>query len=169
MTIAFEVLPGLPGTGPLPEQFTTHGGTHREGFVVRVTPEAGAPWVGNFQRIAAHYLSAVFLHPDRKRLVIVAGGLPYLVDPATRAMVGTYRMPVEQAIESIYGLILATSIEVVVIDERGHWTSPRVALDGIRGLHLDGRMLVGEGWAGSDDWTPIRIDVEARQVLASAY
>jgi len=47
----FRMLPGLPATGPWPEQFSANGrGTHREGFVVEFLPEMAPAWVGNFQR-----------------------------------------------------------------------------------------------------------------------
>ena len=47
--MVFEILTGLPGTGPWPEQFSATGlGTHSEGFVVRFVPDHGEAWIGNF-------------------------------------------------------------------------------------------------------------------------
>jgi hypothetical protein len=68
MAPSFELLAGLPGDGPYPEQFTVMGGTHREGFVVRVIPDRASPWVGNIQ---PGYLAVtrVVPHPDGRTLL----------------------------------------------------------------------------------------------------
>ena len=166
---SFEILPGLPATGPYPEQFSTHGGTHREGFVVRVVPGCGAPWVGNFQGNGSSFRSAVFPHPDGHRLIVIARGIAYIVDPDTRRLIEAFGCPLEEAIETQIGLILATCCEIIIVDAGGRWNSPRVALDGIKDLHFAGTRLTAKGWfAGDEPWKPIEIDVATHQVLASA-
>lgn len=56
-----RILPGLPGVGSLPLQFSATGqGMHREGLVVEFgDDEEGGRWVGNFQPGCTR-LSAVF-------------------------------------------------------------------------------------------------------------
>ncbi|MGO9227828.1 MAG: hypothetical protein ACLQKA_01260 [Bryobacteraceae bacterium] len=61
----FRVLPGLPATGPWPEQSSaSNRGTRRGGFVVEFSPAEKPTWAGNFQPGAARY-SAVLPHFDR--------------------------------------------------------------------------------------------------------
>src|SRR5437879_2745089 len=68
----FRVLPGLPTSGPWPEQFSSTGqGMHREGFVVEFSPEGKPPWVGNFQPGMTGY-SAVLQHLDGTSLIVIA-------------------------------------------------------------------------------------------------
>jgi len=82
----FEVLPGLSGVGPYPEQFSATGkGTHREGFVVRFHPHLSESWVGNFQSVL-HGFTGVLLHPDGRTVIVVSGGQAYHVDPETRKL-----------------------------------------------------------------------------------
>jgi hypothetical protein len=86
MKATFEILAGLPATGPYPEQFSSDGrGTHQEGVVVRVSPPNGTPWIGNFQRGGSGF-SGAFPHPDGVSLIVIAGGEGYVVDPETRAL-----------------------------------------------------------------------------------
>jgi hypothetical protein len=85
MAPSFEVLPGLPGDGPYPEQFTTMGGTHREGFVVRVIPDHASPWVGNFQP-GYGGISRVVPLPDGRTLLAFSRGLLYPIDPESRSL-----------------------------------------------------------------------------------
>jgi len=166
----FEILAGLPGTGSYPEQFSTHGETYREGFVVRIIPAVGEPWVGNFQPFSrSPYLSAVFSHPDRSNLVVVAGGTAYLVDPETRNLLDIVGRCVREGVESIGRLALATDSTIIVLDRNGQWVSPPVACDGIQDLQLVGDRLTATGWFADDEpSSPIEIDLSTRQVLSSA-
>jgi len=43
----FEILPGLPSSGP-PALYFTERGKFSEGVVVRFYPKRSEPWVGNF-------------------------------------------------------------------------------------------------------------------------
>jgi hypothetical protein len=60
---SFEILPGLPPYGPPAEAFPGNYGKHREGFVVRFTPDEGESWAGNFQP-GARGCDGVFAHPN---------------------------------------------------------------------------------------------------------
>lgn len=67
-----EVLPGLPGSGTLPCQFHFEGqSTHSEGLVLKVTPDHGETWIGNFQR-GDSGLSGAFGHPLDTSVIAIA-------------------------------------------------------------------------------------------------
>jgi hypothetical protein len=168
---SFEVLPGLPATGPYPEQFTTHGGTHREGFVARFSPEQGESWVGNFQPgFGSRYLSGVFEHPDATRYVVVSGGQAYVVDPETRKAIETFGANIGVAVRDERRLVFGTDTEAIVIERSKRSVSPRLAWDGIASLKLEGDRLIGEGFdALNDEWRPIELDLTNQVVLKSAY
>jgi hypothetical protein len=169
VAVSFEILPGLPATGPYPEQFSRHGGTHREGFVVRVVPEFGEPWTGNFQGDGYAQRSAVFHHPDGRHLIVVARGVAYVVDPATRRLSDTFSCQLEEAIETDARVVLATGCEIIEVSPVGRWTSPQVSLDGIKDLRLDGDRVHASGWlAGDEPLRPIEIDLATHEVLSSA-
>ncbi|WP_242342077.1 hypothetical protein [Anaeromyxobacter terrae] len=171
MRWSFEILPGLPGTGPYPEQFTTSGATHREGFVVRFTADQGESWVGNFQRgSGGRYLSAVFEHPTMARFFVISGGQAYVIDPSMRRCVETFGPDVREGVRNERRLVLATDTEAIVVEPLGTWVSERLAWDGIADLELEGDRLRGLGMdAINDEWRPIEVDLQTHAVLASAY
>lgn len=170
MAASFEILPGLPGTGRYPEQFSTHGGTHREGFVVRVRPADGEPWVGNFQPAYTSFLSAVLPHPDADALIVVSGGIAYVVDPATRRLLDGFGGAIRGAARDDRRLAFATDTEVILLEAGARWVSPRLAWDGIEELALVGDRLTAVGLDASDDtWRPIELDLRDRRVLQTAY
>jgi hypothetical protein len=84
---SFEILSGMPASGPYPEQFTLGTrSTHGEGFVLRVIPDDAESWVGNYQRGGSGY-DAVHFHPNGSALIIVAGGQAYVVEPRSRRLI----------------------------------------------------------------------------------
>jgi len=170
MTATFVILPGLPGEGPYPEQFTKAGGTHREGLVVQIVPESGKPWVGNFQ--PGHgALTRVLADPGGGLLLVIAEGLLYTVNPETRRLVGPPVDAIARACQSAGWTALASFTEFVVVGPDGErWQTPRVAWDGIEDLRIEGNRLSARGWnAILEQWEPIEIDLETHQVLKHAF
>lgn len=170
MAPSFEVLPGLPATGPYPEQFTTRGGTHREGFVVRIVPDRAAPWVGNFQP-GIGGISRVALHPDGKTLFVVAGGLAYPVDPESRTLVSP---AVDDYIQDICvvgeRLVLVGWSELTVVGPGlRRWRTPPLASDGITDLCAEGDTLLATGWDECGEVRrQIELDLRERTVVMRA-
>jgi hypothetical protein len=170
MAPSFEVLPGLPATGPYPEQFSTKGGTFREGFVVRVIPDRTAPWVGNFQP-GGGGISRVVSHPDGRTLLVISRGLAYPVDPESRSLVSP---ATEDCIQEVCVLgeqlaLVGWSELTLLGPESRRWKSPPVATDGIKDVRIEGATLLASGWNGLDEgWQPIEIDLRTGTVVASA-
>jgi len=82
---SFQVLLGLPPYGPMAKPFPTSGyGAFRQGLVVQFESETIGTWVGNFQAGLTTF-SGAYEHPDARRVVVVAGGAVYTVDPDTQA------------------------------------------------------------------------------------
>ncbi len=168
----FRVLPGLPATGPLPEQFSDSGqGKHREGFVVEFEPSDGASWIGNFQPGYAQGYSQVILHPDGQRLLVIAGGTAYVVDPETRELIATFGGGVEIVLadEERHQLIIGNGLWFEAVTASGmRWRSRRLSWDGIQNVRIDGSALRGEAWNLSD-WSEFTVDLQTGDVVGSSY
>ncbi len=159
----FRILEGLPATGDLPIQFSATGmGMHSEGLVIAFSSESsGESWVGNFQRGLSNFDDAV-RHPNGVDVIVVAGGEAYVVNPATHSLQENFGGAFETISEvpDAKYLIFGTSTDFVAVGPAGRvWRSERIALDGVRSLHLDGLTLKGEADNGFDKWLPFSVDV----------
>jgi hypothetical protein len=169
----FEVLPGLPGFGPIPEQFTATGhGTHSEGFVVRFNPRSSDRWVGNFVSGFAGYTGA-FIHPDGRTAIIISGGQAYHVDPATRSLLRHFGGGITEAIVDANRnlLILSDGIRLWALDRSGQrWETERLSWDGTRGLRIEGQVVAGEAYDPmGDKWVPFAVSLETGKVNGGSY
>ncbi len=160
----FEVLPGLPGVGPIPEPFTATGqGTHREGFVIRFFPRTSKSWVGNFQGGLGSF-DGLFLHPDARTVIIVSRGQAYHVDPNSRTLLRHFGGCITTVIQNaeLGLLILADWTHLWAVDSTGQrWVSERVSMDGIRNLRIESSSVTGEAFDPSGDkWYPFSVSLE---------
>lgn len=167
------ILPGLPGQGDAPKQFTQGSKrTHSEGLVVAFSGIA-ASWIGNFQRgIGA--CSDALPHPDGRHAIVVASGQGYVIDPVRRALVDSFgggiealwRIPSE-------GLVIFDNagIEFRAIGVSGwRWCTPRVSWDGFEDLALDERRLTGRAWdAVNEQWEPFAVDLRSGLMKGGAF
>jgi hypothetical protein len=78
--VRWEILPGLPGNGPVPKHFHTgHPTPWAEGFVVRFWNADGSEWVGNFEPWWSG-CSKLVDWPEANSIAVIAGGNFYLID-----------------------------------------------------------------------------------------
>jgi hypothetical protein len=169
--ITHEVLRGLPGHGAEPEQFSATGrGTHREGFVVQVTPPHGGSWIGNFQRGLKRFDSVIDL-PDEKRLIVVAGGVAYVIDAVERVCVRHFGSQIEQAWSTQDAVVFSNGIDFEAVGAAGEmlWRSRRVSWDGLRNLKMAGTTITGEAWRPADEWVPFLLDLSTGKAQGGAY
>ena len=160
----FEVLPGLPGVGPIPEPFSATGqGTHSEGFVVRFHPHTSESWVGNFQR-GEGSLDGVFLHPDGRTVIVVSRGQAYHIDPKNRAMLRHFGCCITGIVQDVSRglLVFADWTKLWAFDRTGQrWVSERIAIDGIRNLRIEPDSIGGEAFDPSGDkWYQFSVSLE---------
>jgi len=172
--MTFETLPGLPATGPVPEQFSPTGqGYFREGMVVRFTPDSGHPWVGNFQP-GMTGVNKVLPHPDGCRIVVVSGGQGYFVQPNShRAEVFSHG--------AIAGIHEAPELHILVIDQSGiwfealgaegiRWSTRRISWDGFRNVVITGNTLMGEAWTPIESaWVRFQVDMRTGGTIGGSY
>lgn len=158
----FVVLSGLPPYGPPAEPFSAVGhGTHREGYVVRFTDSRGGEWVGNFQPGLGGVSGAVD-HPDGRRVLVIAEGQGYVVDPDERASRHFFGGQVEHILlVPSLGVLIGNGLWFEAIGPGGSlWTSDRISWDGMQGLKIDGQQLTGESWDPlTNSWVPFELDL----------
>jgi hypothetical protein len=78
--VRYEVLPGLPGEGPMPKHFHLgHPTQWAAELVVRFWNEDGSNWVGNFQGLQ-DWSAKILLWPEASAVVVLAMDAFYLVD-----------------------------------------------------------------------------------------
>lgn len=156
----------------LPVPFSATGqGTHREGFVVRVVPADGDPWVGNFQG-GGGPLTTALRHPNGRSLVVVAAGQGYVVDASTRALEDKFGADLVSALEvqEPRTVVLVGLTDLKVIQGDGRWNTPRLSCDGFDNVHAEGQRIHGEAWEPGDDvYFPFTLDLVSRAVTGGSY
>jgi hypothetical protein len=168
----FEILDGLPPYGPLPLQFSSTGqGMHCEGLVVKFLPGEAEEWVGNFQ-LGLTSFRKVLAHPNQKHVVVVAGGKAYVVDPATRKLVTTFRGSIETATEvpTLKAILFSNGLWFELLGEGGLvWKTRRLSWDGMRNIEVGVLHVIGEGWRFDDTWHEFSLDLSSGEATGGAY
>ncbi len=158
----FEVLAGLPSTGPLPrwipESWRKSG---REGYVVRFFPSHGDAWVGNFKP-GIDSAFGVYPHPDGSRLLVVSGGDLYAVDVDT-GVVNEMDQWASQVLELSGSTDLVMELSGLAFYRLGAegvvWHTRRISWDGFRSVRIDDGEIRGEAWSIENEFVPFCVDV----------
>jgi hypothetical protein len=175
VTPEFEILAGLPSTGPLPawvpEGWRRSGG---EGFVVRFSTEREGEWTANFQLGGVEYFG-VAQHPNGREWLVVAGGNPYLVDKRTQfARRLDDFMPVSGIWPIIDSCDLLLELQGLAFlrlgPERVSWHSRRISWDGFQGVAVGRDAVTGHAWSpiGADPLHPFSVDLRSGRVSGGA-
>ncbi len=171
----WKVLDGLPAYGPMAEPFSATGqGTHCEGLVVRFNASTGE-WTGNFQR-GISSLDDIFEHPDGQHIVVVAGGMAYIVDVEGKRLVAHFGAGCIEHIINISGkdyVILSNGIRFEAMGPDGLlWRSRRISWDGMRNISLDETFICGEAYAPEGQngaWYSFELDVITGNFSGGSY
>jgi len=141
--------------------------------VVEIKPPKAAAWIGNFRRGLSNF-SAVYQHPDGERLFVVAGGQGYVIDPATRLLLGE----LGGAITGVWQLSDPPSL---LLDDQGIaferiglqgrlWRTRRLSWDGFKELTVTPDTISGLGWrAPGDTWESFTVDLHTGRTRGGAY
>jgi hypothetical protein len=144
-----EVMPGLPGTGPLPRQFTRTGHVHSEGLVVRVRLDGGEEWIGNFQS-GGGSLSGIWGIEGAAAFLVVAKGQGYWVNSEKPEVYQVVKMtPITdvRSIPELRILVLGGLTDIVAYGPEGKiWASGSVSWDGVRIVDANSTGITGIGW-----------------------
>lgn len=168
----FEILPGLSGSGPPAIPFPATNRGFSEGFVVRFMPSSSEPWTGNFQRGETRY-SNVHMHPDKRRIIVVAGGADYLVNPNNKSVEGQTSQDISFSLENLEQntVVFGDYIHFWAEDKDGRkWTTPRLSWDGINVKSVLNGILTAMCYSAVDEsWHEIMVDMESGDVTGFAF
>jgi hypothetical protein len=170
--VGFQVLAGLPGTGPPALAFPASNRGFSEGFIVEVCPPAGDPWIGNFAYgFTGH--NAVYHHPDGKRLIVIAGGQDYLIEPTTKRLVGETTSGISFSCElrTRQVIVFGNMIRFWAEGRQGRaWTTPRLSWDGFADIEVDGEVLTGKWYSAPyETWHEFRMDLATGKVAGPTF
>lgn len=167
----FEILPGLPSSGP-PALYFTERGKFSEGLVVRFYPKQSEPWIGNFVGGPTKY-NAVLDHPNGIDVIVVAGGDANVIDSENRQMRRHIAGHVDQTISvpSLGMVVFPNMTDFVAIAANNvEWRSQRISWDGFRNLKVLGNDLLGEAYTPLGDiWAPFKLDLLTGRCADSVY
>jgi hypothetical protein len=167
-----EELPGMPGEPPFPEQFAPPGAsTFREGYVLRFDDLDGGSWIGNFQKMGGSYYCTYLLLASGE-VVVVAGGLGYVVTVSSRGLVRTFGDDVMHVVPLEGGndflIISNTDVERHNARER-IWRSHRIAWDGIGRVEVSGSYLLGQARHFDESWHQFKLSLVTGTHEGGAY
>jgi len=170
-TWLLEILPGLPGTGSRPEQFSPDGQGHfREGIVVRFHFDSSF-WIGNFQRGFGKTNLAEQLNENFA--AVIAKGQAYFVEIKSRKCVDAFGPDIIWAmIDRKRGNLIAASFtDIVAKNENGLiWSSKRLSWDGFRSFSINGDIIAGEAYTPiGGEWLPFTVDMATGETTGGAY
>jgi len=147
--IRWEILPGLPGEGPVPKHFHLgHPTPWAEGFVVRFWNEDGIEWVGNFNKGVTPF-GSVLDFSEAEIIVVIASGACYFVPKTEPERYTTFGSGVKGALfdERRTLLILAhAGGDLAAYDRTGAtvWKHENLSAGGIRLKSCDGGIITAE-------------------------
>lgn len=145
----FEVNPELSGIGEEPLVFSRTGVGAGGGLLVRVMPNEGTPWLGQFQW-GDEGLTGVHRTPNDSLLCVIARGRAFLVDAfnprgATPAACEPVRL-VRRALAPKL-LLLADYTKIAAYGVTGlEWVSDPVSWDGVEITEIGDELLTGRAW-----------------------
>ena len=166
----YELLRGLPPYGDfalsIPDQW---GGGGKEGIVVRFG-DGDSAWVGNF-RPGFSGLTSVLPHPDRHRVIVLAEGDCWAVDPRLRAA----ELLAEGVADVLHvpstpDILLVDATAITRVGRAGvDWRTRRLSWDGLSGVTLAGSVVTGTAWdAIHDRECAFIVELETGDALAFA-
>jgi len=169
-----RILPGLPGDGPVPVQFSATGrGTHAEGQVVEFTLASSEKWIGNFQAGVGGVSTALADPHDRDHAIVVSGGQGYVVASARRELVRCFGGMITDLLllPDQRALLVGNGLWFERIEGgETRWRSRRVSWDGMANVRVEGDRLKGDAYDPMDDrWAPFELDLDTGEVLGGSY
>lgn len=155
MTKTYEILKGLPGTGPMyltVRSSNLYTSDYSEGFVVKFIKSNGEEWIANFN-LGFTQFNAVF-DLEHTNLLIIAGGLTYVMNPEHEIPATTFNTNYKGGFQVSNGcIILYDNSEITLFEKDGSfWISEQISLDGLRNISIKNNIVTGQYSDYSRDW-----------------
>lgn len=171
----FEILNGLPGTGPMYFRIPDIENTvYSEGFVVRFFKSDGTNWVANFQSGWTNF-NKVCDFPENETVIVIAGGNGYVMSPEENIPKFSFGLTIEQTLQTEDGsLICSDGLTILFFDNSNgeFWQSERISWDGIKDLLYSNGMLHGKSYDplnSTENWTDFSIDLKTKKISGGSF
>lgn len=171
----FAVLNSLPAYGPMHVSITDDGhGFWSEGVVVRFYKADGTDWVANFKP-GWTSKSEVFDFPQHDCVIVVAGGLAYVMNPESEKPITTFGLTINEIFQTADGgLVCANGISLLYLDSLtgDFYESERISWDGFKDLKLAGDVVSGKSYQPMSEgelWTDFSLNLKTREVIGGSY
>ncbi len=143
---SWQVLYELPDD-KLAIQFPRNPKDYSKDYTIRVIPNYGHEWIGNFHGIDDHYFSGVLPWPNNNYLCVVSRGIAYVVrgdDPDTYEELPIVPITDVHIIIDPLTIIFVTFTNITAYGENGFlWTTDRLAIDGIEIKEISNGIIFG--------------------------
>lgn len=143
-----------------------------EGFIVRFRSLSTEVWTGNFRCGDNHYRT-VHLHPDGKRIIVVAGGSDYLVNLETKSLEGHTSDNISFSCEvpNLKIIVFGDHIRFWAEGKDGRrWTTPRLSWDGFEEISIVKEYLMGRWYSAIEEtWQEFRLDLVSGGVTGPTF
>jgi hypothetical protein len=113
------------------------------------------------------------MHPDTKRIFVVAGGADYLINPNTKSVEGhtTQNISFSYDVPELNIVIFGNYIRFWAEDKDGSkWTTPRLSWDGIKVTSVLDAVLTGMCYSAIDEmWHEFKLDLTSGDVTGYSF
>jgi hypothetical protein len=172
----YEILNGLPPYGPMYVSVTTNSDEpfFSEGYVLRLFKSDGTNWVANF-RLGWTKYNKTFDFPDKKTIVVIAGGQGYVMSPDDEKPKFTFGLTITEALQTDDGsLICADNERITFLDNSNGqlWLSERISWDGIKNLKISEDTVRGTTYDPTNsiqDWCDFSINLKTKEIIGGSY
>ncbi|MCC4213477.1 hypothetical protein [Leeuwenhoekiella parthenopeia] len=170
----FQKLDFLPPYGPMYIPVTRDGeGYYREGFVVKFYRNNGQSWVANFEP-GHSKLSKVYDLPETNFVVIIAGGIGYLMHIDHEKPNAIFGDSIDDAFQAPdHSVICIDQIGVTIIDKNAEiWTSERIFWDGYKDLKVQNDIISGLSYDPTNElteWTAFSFNITTREITGGSF
>ena len=174
-TKRYEILESLPTYGPMYISVAGDGDEayYSQGFTVKFVKENNSEWVANFKP-GWTQLNEVFEFDNTTNLLVIAGGICYVMNPNETKPISVFGAGFETVIKTPDGrLILQGMVDITVVEKNGdHWHTERISWDGLKDLKIEGKMLTGLSYDPMnrhEEWVKFALDIETKKVIGGSY
>ncbi len=172
----YELLNGLPPYGPMYVSVTPDDSEPyaSEGCVLRLFKSDGTNWVANFRPGWTKYYNT-FDFPDKKTIVVIAGGQGYVMSPDDEKPKFTFGLTITDVLQTTDGsLICADNVYIIFLDNSNGqlWVSERISWDGIKDLKISGDTLYGQAYDPTNsiqEWSDFSINLKTKEITGGTY
>ncbi|WP_345122869.1 hypothetical protein [Hymenobacter antarcticus] len=147
---------------------------YSEGFPVRFYKPDGTDWVANF-RLGWTGLNKVFEFNGHDKIIVVAGGLGYIMTPEKEKPLSTFGLTINEIFQTDNGsLVCADGISILILDNlTGElWSSERISWDGFQNLELNDNIISGQAFDPTNsinEWSAFFLNIKTKELIGGSY